>query len=1058
MSLHKRRKVSTTVATWTSIVALLIHSPQLLGQFTTEFSTNPPVAGLEIAENSLSLAKFGSAPASTPPILTAELVPNSTGEIDGERFEIGSLNVFLADDISSAEQFTTALRIGGLEEPFETFLTLRFRLPSPSSGHGASVELIGPHSLALYGQEPAQQLLALELVSSSAEPEQEAAPVVTLAPGNNQLTLFGSLRSLPRVRAQVDAQFVNATGPPTMVIDGIGSPTVNWGRPWGDRERGNNYTIETSAIDSKLEVPFLLSTFDFYNSTIHTSSLLSGLELELSLTYDGQQTSKDVIFHLGYQGTLNSSDLIASADIIEIGEAGTGESIPGTDEYLHLRFVNPSFSGFTQGRGFGAMEDQGATAEVWGILSKQQHLSPQDLVGRFELIDQLSNTQTQAQWKRGPHLNGANATSLDIYDYNGDTLADIAMVTRKETRLWLGQTNGQAFQQGETFPHANHGSAVFGDFNNDGTRDIAKLGDKLIVGFNNGLGEFTQSTQELTGSTGGDIAMGDLDGDDDLDFVVAMFDSASLVTFLNRGDGTFEETNPKPLGEDSPGSALQRINIALGDFDNDGDSDLAIARVDGVDYGFGQTDDTATGDIWFNNGAGEFESVQQGINHGAPIPLIVKSNFGNDIAITDINNDGNLDVVMPSYVSFSDNNGILLNLGNGFFAPLLPPNLGKSASKIYVGDLDGDGLTDIVANGHATATNSDPSVSRSSGVSVRLGTAPFSYLRTQALSEESPSALAFGDVNEDGQNDILVATGKGLELWLRDLSSGRSFAPGAFEPATIEDPVVRDVIATRVGKPEDSLTRLDLSLIRDLTFTRNGLSELHLPNGLINLEVLSLSHNSITEIYLPSDITKLKELYHSNPSGDYHPGVTSLTLGPGFQTLETLGLLGLGVQELHFESTMPHLKTIGLWANRVRDFSFLAMTPALETLNLGDNGIRTLTIPFGLSQLNSLTLSMNPIREVRIPRGMVINELHGFASSRIEEYDPQPIVLAPILHPDRGFVFGIISTDGPVSIDWSTNISAWKNHSQIEVVDGRAEFAIPLDKAAKSVFFKAYRR
>ena len=250
---------------------------------------------------------------------------------------------------------------------------------------------------------------------------------------------------------------------------------------------------------------------------------------------------------------------------------------------------------------------------------------------------------------------------------------------------------------------------------------------------------------------------------------MALLDTGKLVSYQNLGAEVFEEQQSTALGTLESFPTLLRVNMALGDLDNDGDPDLAIARIDGAPYGFGSFDETATGAVWRND-SGLLTRTHHQVHHTAPVPLIVKSNFGDDVTIEDLNGDRLPDIVIPSYTSYDGIGGMLRNLGAGSFFPELTPSIGIFASKIFAGDINHDGLPDIIANGHANQESFNSFelwTNRDVGVSVRLGTEPGSFEKAQMLTEEQPTAIAVGDLNEDGLQDIAVA-GSNISLYLRD--------------------------------------------------------------------------------------------------------------------------------------------------------------------------------------------------------------------------------------------------------------------------------------------------
>src|SRR5207249_8261731 len=95
---------------------------------------------------------------------------------------------------------------------------------------------------------------------------------------------------------------------------------------------------------------------------------------------------------------------------------------------------------------------------------------------------------------------------------------------------------------------------------------------------------FKQKTAyELTAfSSGGlqpiPVALADLDGDHDLDLIVANQQSNNVVTFLNDGTGAFTPQKVAQVrGRQGP------VAMCTGDIDGDGITDVAIANVNSQD-------------------------------------------------------------------------------------------------------------------------------------------------------------------------------------------------------------------------------------------------------------------------------------------------------------------------------------------------------------------------------------------------------------------------------------------------------------------------------------------
>jgi len=220
---------------------------------------------------------------------------------------------------------------------------------------------------------------------------------------------------------------------------------------------------------------------------------------------------------------------------------------------------------------------------------------------------------------------------------------------------------------------------AWGDYDGDGNLDVLVSGvgshdiSTTEIYKNAGGGVFTNSGIVLTGLARGAAAWGDFDGDGDLDLAITGLTSASVPTtivYRNNG-GTFTPVAGSFLG-------VFGGSVTWADYDGDGDLDLMITGSSTA----GSTGTPVTR-LYRNDGNAVFTSVSH------PFPPVY---FGSSVAWGDYDNDGKLDVA----ISGVNDVGILVagiwhNDGAGHFTDIGANLPGMDLGQVAWGDYDNDG-------------------------------------------------------------------------------------------------------------------------------------------------------------------------------------------------------------------------------------------------------------------------------------------------------------------------------------------------------------------------------
>ncbi len=245
------------------------------------------------------------------------------------------------------------------------------------------------------------------------------------------------------------------------------------------------------------------------------------------------------------------------------------------------------------------------------------------------------------------------------------------------------------------------------------------------TGNNNLPFELVTATHLRSNNTSGNSMDGqvvDIDNDGDLDIIIAGEFRPNII-LINNGQGVLTDESSSRF----PTKTHDSEDIAVADFDNDGDLDIVFV-----------SEDDRINEYYRNTGGAFFEDASS---------ILSVTGTTNSVETTDFNGDGLPDLIMGN----AGQNYLLINDGSGAFmdetGSRLPAN-GATTQDIDLGDVDGDGDLDIV---EANET--------SNRILINDGTGNFtdqSTLRLPVVNDQTRE-VDLGDIDNDGDLDIFFA-------------------------------------------------------------------------------------------------------------------------------------------------------------------------------------------------------------------------------------------------------------------------------------------------------------
>jgi hypothetical protein len=479
------------------------------------------------------------------------------------------------------------------------------------------------------------------------------------------------------------------------------------------------------------------------------------------------------------------------SDLVAVGQpSGTGTAIlsvrTGNGKGIFTGTTVTSLSSYVNAM---AVQDVNADGNPDLLLAK----SSNSYNGRGSVSIQLGDGQGSFSSSKTVSVN-KNPTQIILGDFNRDGKIDLATAGRTSATTYstvsvrIGDGAG-SFTGYADYPIGSVGAVnvrtalvALADMNGDNNLDLVSVSNayaknatytNAVMGagikFGDGQGNFSGPSEIVAGTTSEsglkNTVVADVNNDGNLDLLCQNNVSSSIGVRLNDGRGNFRVMPSIALPADT-----YPYSMAAGDLNSDGKLDFVTANYGRTD-GVGAPAGGQSVSVRLGGGDGSFSGTTE-----IPLPT-----FPYQVVLSDINNDGKLDMLLTTYSNY---NFIYVKLGDGKggFTDVssITDGVGKGMV-LSVVDINNDGLLDLAVADQYKYNES---------VHTYLGDGKGGFkAKASSPGYGAPFDIATGDVNNDGLLDfVVITTYPALITYLGDgkggLTRGSYVALSSFSPAT----------------------------------------------------------------------------------------------------------------------------------------------------------------------------------------------------------------------------------------------------------------------------------